>query len=130
MNRQTNTEPVVCEIAAAVALSLMPKILKSYIIGMLGFDHVLDSSASDSSIDESDNDWLAEEQTENCQETDAFLKHVRMCFISTDKEGNCEKSVMPDMKVFRNRTKNRDHSSIMTRRIQHKSYDCFKYPSK
>lgn len=69
---------------------------------MLGFNHVLESSSSSlgssSTTDNSSNSEPSDDE-EDC-ESNAFLKHLRKCFISIDENNYCEQTILNDMKVF------------------------------
>ena len=103
---------------------------------MLGFNHVLESSASSSSSRSSLNsDQNENENTSNeCDdETNVFLKHLRKCFITTDENSYCEQSILPDLKVNLKSRKKKEHvdesvylKAILSRRINAASYEYVK----
>jgi hypothetical protein len=109
---------------------------------MLGFSHMLDSSASSSSsslYSEADADFdpassAAKKTTQDKDDTDVFLKHMRKCFITTDEDRFCESGIMPDMMVFcgkARRLRNKTHDNeaartILSRRIDSKAYEYVK----
>jgi hypothetical protein len=111
---------------------------------MLGFSHMLDSSASSSAsslCEPPDADFDPEQQASRPHDkdnTEVFLKHLRKCFITTDEDSYCEHGILPDLKVFDGRSrkfksKNNDIEvtrTILSKRIDAQSYDYVKIYSK
>jgi hypothetical protein len=110
---------------------------------MLGFSHMLDSSASSSSSslsETADADFDPERHAEDHhrekgnRDSEVFLKHLRKCFITTDEDSYCEHGILPDLKVFDGRmrklkSKNNDTEiarMMLSRRIDAESYDYVK----
>ena len=58
---------------------------------MIGLNDLLDSSSEENVTDEENNDL---------DEANVFLKHLRKCFIATDQTSYCEYSLNPDLRVF------------------------------
>lgn len=56
---------------------------------MISFDDMLDSSSDEDHEDE-DEEYISSQ---------LFLKHLRKCFIATDKTTYCEQSILPDLKI-------------------------------
>jgi hypothetical protein len=58
---------------------------------MIGLNDLLDSSSEENTTDEENNEL---------DEANVFLKHLRKCFIASDLTSYCEYSFNPDLRVF------------------------------
>jgi len=58
---------------------------------MIGLNDLLNSSSEENETEDESNDL---------NEANVFLKHLRKCFIATDQTSYCEYSLNPDLRVF------------------------------